>query len=135
MKHITGLHCPNCGAPLQMAEGAKENFCQYCGQRLRVTEKEQPGALPEVTIIRPKRNVLDIILIALGGVWVLMVLLVIIDLQYWKSATEFLAALLLAAPGIVLLMIGLRRKKPRVLIEGKEHPSGSGREGTRQTHP
>ncbi len=36
-------------------------------------------------------------------------------MKYWKNMTEIVAALLLAAPGIVLLLIGFRRKKVKII--------------------
>ena len=61
---------------------------------------------------RGKRNLLDIILIALGVLWCLICLACIIELGFW-SPLELSAGLLLASPGIVCLLIGFRRKKEK----------------------
>ena len=118
MDQIKGLRCPSCGAPLPPDQGERETACGYCGQRLLVREKPEENGVPqkpEILIIRPKRNALDIILICLGTIWCIIVLAVFIDMKYWKNMTEIVAALLLAAPGIVLLLIGFRRKKVKII--------------------
>ena len=127
MSGIRKMACPCCGASLPAADETGKTVCAYCGQQLSVKDqpqvKEQPEKktaepAPEVRIIRPKRNALDIILIVLGGLWCLIVLAVAIDLKYWKRLTEIIAALMLAAPGIVLLLIGFRRKKVKIVRGG-----------------
>lgn len=92
------LKCPNCGASVSGA------VCSYCGT------PAAPETVPEKkTEGRGKRTVLDIFLIVLGALWALVVLAVVIDLQYWRPM-ELVAALMLAAPGIVLLLVGFRKK-------------------------
>ena len=102
------MKCPNCGAPM------RGDVCSYCGS---AGEPAAPAPVltperGENSDSRGKRNVLDLILITLGGLWCLIVVAVIIELNYW-SPVELTAALLLAAPGIVLLLIGFRRKKTK----------------------
>jgi len=124
MSGIRKMACPGCGAPLPAVDETGNTTCAYCGQQLagkdRLAVKGQPAKetaapVPEVRIVRPKRNALDIILIVLGSIWCVIVLAVAVDLKYWHSAVEILAALMLAAPGIVLLLIGFRRKKNKIV--------------------
>lgn len=114
--------CPSCGAPLS------GSVCSYCGQQF-----EEPSALSpapgrtagtKIQVIRPKRSILDKILIFLGGVWVLIVLAVAVDLRYYHPA-EIAAVLLAASPGIVLLLIGFRKKKT-VIVEEASEENGEG---------
>ena len=95
------MKCPNCGAPMSGP------VCAYCG-----SDQTRAAESGRATSSRGKRNLLDMILIALGVIWCLIVLAVIIDLGYWMPA-ELAAGLLMASPGIVCLLIGFRRKKPK----------------------
>ena len=100
------MKCPNCGAPM------KGNACAYCGTTRAAARsaarKDEARTAPSG---RGKRNLLDKILIALGSIWCLICAGVGLDLKYWHSLTEILAALMAASPGIVLILIGGRRKK------------------------
>ena len=100
------MKCPNCGAPM------RGNACPYCGttqaEAPAASGKESPQAVPSG---RGKRNLIDKILLVLGSIWCLICLVVGIDLQYWHSLTEIIATLMAASPGIVLILIGGRRKK------------------------
>ena len=116
MPELKGLRCPACGAPVSGAEGSRETSCVYCGSGIRIEEKK--SGEPEIVVIRPKRNALDIILIVLGSLWVLLVVSVIIYGRICRTASEFIAGLLLCSPGIVLLLIGFRRKKATILRNG-----------------
>ena len=101
------MKCPNCGAPMQ------GNVCAYCGADHTPPPQPQPqAAVPAREAGRGKRNLLDIILIVLGGLWCLGSLSAALELSF-TSPVEWAAALLLASPGIVLLLIGFRRKKPK----------------------
>ena len=118
MEKVRKNSCPGCGAPLPPANGDGAVTCVYCGQHLAV--KAIPGkkkAIPEteVRIIRPKRNALDYILITLGIVWCVVMAAFVIDRQYWRKASDIIAALFLTTPGILLLMIGFRRKKVKIV--------------------
>ena len=117
--------CPNCGAPVT------GNACIYCGQDFSARPAETArGETPAPSGKNPgegtrergenngpaprqKRNALDMILIVLGSLWLLMIFAVQAELEYWHSLIEIMAVLLTACPGIVLLLIGLRRKKPK----------------------
>ena len=50
-----------------------------------------------------------------------IVIAVAIELKYWRGAAEMAAVLMLASPALVLLLIGFRRKKPKLLSRKKEH--------------
>ena len=95
------MKCPNCGAPMSGA------VCTYCG-----SSRNQALEGGKEKMSRGKRNLLDIILIALGVLWCLICLACIIELGFW-SPLELSAGLLLASPGIVCLLIGFRRKKEK----------------------
>ena len=90
--------CPNCGAPFS------EGKCPYCGTE--TVKAETSDAKPEG---RGKRSLPEKILIFMGALWCLICLAAAIELRYWRPA-ELAATLLLASPGIVLLLIGFRRK-------------------------
>ena len=100
------MKCPNCGAPM------RGNTCPYCGTTGAETpaapRNDPPQAAPSG---RGKRTLLDIILITLGSIWCLICLAVGIELKYWHSLIEILTTLMAASPGIVLILIGGRRKK------------------------
>lgn len=107
--------CPSCGAPVSGLT------CTYCG--LSFAEEQQKQAEPsppqgktlsvttEVRETRTKRSLLDKILIFLGGMWVLVVMAAAANLKYWSSGTEIAAVLVAAAPGILFLLVGFRKKK------------------------
>ena len=108
--------CPNCGAPIH------GDACAYCG-----TAVQSPGSKARQSVDaalqqgRGRRSILDIILIALGAVWLVIVIAVAIELKYWRGAAEMAAVLMLASPALVLLLIGFRRKKPKLFSRKKEH--------------
>ena len=99
--------CPNCGAPISGA------VCIYCGTPVTTEAAEDQ-------LSRGKRTSLDRVLIVAGILWCVLVLYVSVDLAVKEPPAgigEFLAgalaALMTASPGIVLLLIGFRRKKPK----------------------
>ncbi len=100
------MKCPNCGAPIN------GKFCSYCGTSVPAEPADGTGSAGKKTG-RGKRSALDIVLIALGAIWCLIAFAVAVDLQYWRQLSEIIAAFFLAAPGIVLLLIGCRRKPNR----------------------
>ena len=106
MNEVKTRKCPNCGAPVS------GSICHYCGQQFEETSGQ--SADETVEVIRPKRNVLDVILIVFGSLWVFITIAAAIELRYYHPA-EMAAIVLLASPGIVLLLIGFRRKKTVIL--------------------
>ena len=106
------MKCPNCGAPIS------GQTCAYCGSEHAASYAPPAPLQVRETAIRGKRNVLDWILIFFGSVWCFIILAVVMDLGYWRPA-ELIAALMAASPGIVLLLIGCRRKKPKRKEDGK----------------
>ena len=99
------MKCPNCGAPM------KGNACAYCGTTKAAARAARKDAAGTASSGRGRRSLLDIILITLGAIWCLICAGVGLDLKYWHSLTEILAALMAASPGMVLILIGSRRKK------------------------
>ncbi len=108
--------CPGCGAPVS------GSVCTYCGttwaEAQPPAEKSAP-AEAAVQVIKPKRSVLDIILIFFGILWILTILGATFTLDEWWHPAMLVAALLTASPGIVLLLIGFRPKKQKVITKGK----------------
>ena len=110
------MKCPNCGAPMSGAT------CIYCGSTSATAPVTAPASSPSSDyekITWGNRSLPDKILIILGGLWCLIVLVVAIELAYWRPV-EIIATLIAASPGIVLLMIGFRRKKSKAA--GKKRP-------------
>ena len=132
MPELKGLRCPACGAPLNEEQGdgpwqfhgcgtkgLSPTFrCSYCGSGIRIEEKKDHE--PEILVVTPKRNVLDFILITLGALWILLVVAVVIGGRICTRPSEWIASLLICSPGIVLLLIGFRRKKTTVFRDGKK---------------
>lgn len=83
------------------------------------TGREVRPAEAAVQVIKPKRSVLDIILIFFGILWILTILGATFTLDEWWHPAMLVAALLTASPGIVLLLIGFRPKKQKVITKGK----------------
>ena len=102
------MKCPNCGAPMSGAT------CIYCGSTSAAVSSSVPASESSGSekITWGNRNLLDKILIFLGAFWCIIILVVAVDLAYWRPV-EVIAAFLAASPGIVLLLIGFRRKKAK----------------------
>ena len=109
--------CPSCGAPVS------GTVCAYCGQTFM--EERQPGEKPsppreaapvttEIQVIKPRRNALDLILIFIGAMWIFIILAAGFSIGIDSGATVA-AILIAAAPGIILLLIGCRKKKHTVV--------------------
>ncbi len=118
---MTVRKCPGCGAPVS------GSVCGYCGTAF--SEERPPAqspqdraapAVPEVQVVTPKRTLLDKILIFFGALWVLTFLAAATSLDDWWHPVSLIAALLGASPGIVLLLLGFRRKKQKVIVKGQE---------------
>ena len=120
MPELKGLRCPACGAPVARIPGAQTEStrCIYCGSGIRIEEKKDHE--PEILVVTPTRNVLDFILITLGALWILLVVAVVIGGRICTRPSEWIASLLICSPGIVLLLIGFRRKKTTVFRDGKK---------------
>ena len=120
MPELKGLRCPACGAPVARIPVAhmESTRCTYCGSGIRIEEKKDHE--PEILVVTPKRNILDIILITLGILWILLVAAVVISGRICSSTAEVIACLLICSPGVVLLLIGFRRKKTTVFRDGKK---------------
>jgi len=118
MPELKGLRCPACGAPVARYQGAPEVQCSYCGSGIRIEEKKNHE--PEILVITPKRNILDFILIILGILWILLVVAVVISGKLCNNAAELFACILICSPGVILLLIGFRRKKATIFRDGKK---------------
>ena len=98
------MKCPNCGAPMS------GTTCAYCGSTRTPETARGPEGGQERNGGRGQRNVFDWILILLGGLWCLIIFSVAMDIGFRKSS-EWVAGITAALPGIILLLIGFRRKK------------------------
>ncbi len=48
---LTTLNCPNCGAPIQVAEGHTLTVCLYCNSTLRIQTDDSQPAVVENTLV------------------------------------------------------------------------------------
>ncbi len=125
MSEIKVLKCPNCGAPLNNDGSNKEIVCPYCGSACRISVPDDNSSASkeaQVILVKRKRNAFDKILIFFGGIWVIITAVVMTDLHYWTDFVGFIAGLLFASPGITLLLIGFRRKKPKLIRRDDHNP-------------